>query len=204
MSNHIWRKYYYPQNGGGGGGGGGSPVYTAAQFIARAELAFQQITCYCSGGWGQPLNAANKVRMINKNSFNYTYRNIINAQPSNSFAFDCICLIKGILWGWNADVNDPNGGAVYGSNGVPDIGENTMITRCTDVSTDFSTIVPGEMLWMDGHAGIYIGGGLGIECTTGFGAWGVIKTAVGNIGPVSGYPTRMWTKHGKLPYISYP
>ena len=44
MSNHIWRKYYYPQNGGGGGGGGGSPVYTAAQFVARAELANNLVT----------------------------------------------------------------------------------------------------------------------------------------------------------------
>lgn len=203
MSRKIWRRFYYPVNGGGGGGGGGSPVYTAAQFIQRAELAFSNPSCYVSGGWGQPLTASNKARLIAKNNFNYTYRSIINAQTANTFAFDCICLIKGILWGWNADVNDPNGGAVYGSNGVPDIGENTMIQRCSDVSTDFSTIVPGEMLWMNGHAGIYIGNGLAIECTTAFGAWGVIKTAVGNIGPVSGYNTRYWTKHGKLPYISY-
>lgn len=93
MSNRVWRKYYYPQNGGGGGGGGGSPVYNAAQFVSRAELAFQQLTCYVSGGWGQPLNAANKARLINKNSFNYTYRNIILAQTSNTFAFDCVCLL---------------------------------------------------------------------------------------------------------------
>lgn len=201
MSNHIWRKYYYPQNGGGGGGGGGQmPVNT---FLSKINLAFLNPSCYVSGGWGQPLNAANKARLINKNSFNYTYRNIINAQTPQTFAFDCICLIKACLWNWSADVNDPNGGAVYGSNGVPDIGENTMIQRCIGVTNDFTNIIPGEMLWMDGHAGVYIGGGLGIECTTGFGAWGVIKTAVGNIGPVSGYPTRTWTKHGKLPYVDY-
>ena len=88
-------------------------------------------------------------------------------------------------------------------NGVPDIGENTMIQRCQNVSTNFSALVPGEMLWLDGHAGVYIGGGLAIECTTAFGSWGVIKSAVGNIGPVSGYPTRYWTKHGKLPYVDY-
>ena len=203
MSNRIWRKYYYPQNGGGGGGGGGGTLMPVNTFLYWAEEAFNNPSCYVSGGWGQPLTPANKTRLINKNSFNYTYRNIINAQTSNTFAFDCICLIKAILWGWQADTSDPNGGAVYGSNGVPDIGENTMITRCTDVSTNFSNIIPGEMLWMDGHAGIYIGGGLGIECTTGFGEWGVIKSAVGNIGPISGYHTRTWTKHGKLPYVDY-
>jgi hypothetical protein len=28
-------------------------------------------------------------------------------------------------------------------------------------------------------------------------------TAVGNIGTKSGYKSRKWTKHGKLPYIEY-
>ena len=174
-----------------------------ATFLQKLELAYSNPSCYVSGGWGQPLTAANKARLIAKNNFNYTYRNIINAQSAQTFAFDCICLIKAILWGWNADTSDPNGGAVYGSNGVPDIGENTMIQRCQNVSTNFGALVPGEMLWLDGHAGIYIGGGLAIECTTAFGSWGVIKSAVGNIGPVSGYPTRYWTKHGKLPYVDY-
>lgn len=176
------------------------PVNTFLYWLNQALI---NPSCYCSGGWGQPLTPANKTRMINKNTFNYTYRNIINAQPSNSIAWDCVCLLKGILWGWQNDLSDPNGGAVYGSNGVPDIGENTMITRCSGVSTNFSSIIPGEMLWLDGHAGVYVGGGLGIECTTAFGSWGVIQTAVGNIGPVPGYPTRTWTKHGRLPYVDY-
>lgn len=202
MSRKIWRRFYYPSNGGGGGGGGGTQM-PVATFLQKLELAYSNPSCYVSGGWGQPLTAANKARLIAKNNFNYTYRNIINAQTAQTFAFDCICLIKAILWGWNADTSDPNGGAVYGSNGVPDIGENTMIQRCQNVSTNFGALVPGEMLWLDGHAGVYIGGGLAIECTTAFGSWGVIKSAVGNIGPVSGYPTRYWTKHGKLPYVDY-
>lgn len=92
MGQRLWRKYYYPPNGGGGGGGGGSqmPVNT---FLYWLEQAFTNPSCYVSGGWGQPLTPANKTRLINKNSFNYTYRNIINAQTSNTFAFDCVCLI---------------------------------------------------------------------------------------------------------------
>ena len=41
-----------------------------------------------------------------------------------------------------------------------------------------------------------------MECTP---AWknGVQITAVGNIGSKSGYPTRYWTKHGKLPWVDY-
>ena len=44
-------------------------------------------------------------------------------------------LIKGILWGWDGDASRTYGGAGYAINGVPDIGADTMITKCTGVST---------------------------------------------------------------------
>ena len=93
--------------------------------------------------------------------------------------------------------------ATYKANGVPDIGTETMIAVCKDVFTDFADIQVGELLWMQGHVGIYIGDGLAVECTT---SWKncVQITAVHNIGKKSGYNGRKWTKHGKLPYISYP
>ena len=55
---------------------------------------------------------------------------------------------------------------------------------------------------MPEHIGIYIGDGLCVECTP---AWKncVQITAVGNIGTKSGYNTRTWKKHGKLPYVDY-
>ena len=63
-------------------------------------------------------------------------------------------------------------------------------------------MVIGEAVWMSGHIGIYIGDGLAVECTP---KWEnkVQITAVGNIGSKSGYNTRRWTKHGKLPYVDY-
>jgi len=127
---------------------------------------------------------------------------MINAASEDTFGFDCICLVKGVLWGWDADKDKVYGGATYENNDVPDIGVESMINVCTDVSTDFSTILPGEFLWMSGHCGIYIGEGLGIECTP---KWtnNVQITAVGNIGKINGYNTRTWTKHGKLPYVDY-
>ena len=77
-----------------------------------------------------------------------------------------------------------------------------MIGKCSNVSTNFSTIEVGELLWTEGHVGIYIGDGLGVECTP---KWkgGVQITAVGNIGTKPGYNTRTWSKHGKLPYVDY-
>ena len=91
---------------------------------------------------------------------------------------------------------------MYKSNGVPDTTIESLLKSCTDVSDDFTNIVPGEFLTMDGHCGVYIGDGLAIEATP---KWEnkVQITAVGNIGKVEGYNTRTWVKHGKLPYVDY-
>lgn len=118
------------------------------------------------------------------------------------YGFDCVCLIKGVLWGWSGNAAKPYGGAVYASNGVPDSGADTMITKCSGVSADFSGIVPGEAVWLPGHIGVYIGGGKVIECSPAFKNC-VQVTACLNIGAISGMNGRKWTKHGKLPYITY-
>lgn len=119
------------------------------------------------------------------------------------FGFDCINLTKAILWGWTGDASATYGGAKYASNSVPDINADTMITRCKSVSSgSWAAMLPGEGLWMPGHWGVYIGDGLAVECTP---AWfgGVQISAVGNIGAKSGYPSRKWTKHGRLPWVDY-
>lgn len=119
------------------------------------------------------------------------------------FAFDCVNLAKGILWGWDGDASAAHGGSNYLSNGVPDLSANEMIKHCIGVSTDFSGCIPvGAALWMEGHFGIYLGDGLGVECTPKW-ANGVQITAVGNIGKKSGYNTRVWTKWGWIPYVTY-
>ena len=116
------------------------------------------------------------------------------------WGFDCVGLVKGVLWGWIADEGKTYGGAKYGSNGVPDISADAMIGKCSGVSTDFSSISVGEFLWMKGHCGVYIGDGLAVESAP---KWknGVQITAVNC--SKNGYNTRYWTKHGKLPYITY-
>lgn len=120
----------------------------------------------------------------------------------NYFAFDCIGLIKGILWGWNGDGAAAYGGARYAANGVPDTSADAAIKACTGVSTDFSGLEVGEALWLSGHIGVYIGGGLAVECSPKW-SGGVQITAVGNLGCKAGYNARTWTKHGKMPWIDY-
>ena len=161
-------------------------------------------TLYVLGCFGAPLNAKNKDRYCKNQAFNKQVSRTkkIQAASSDTFGFDCVCLIKGLLWGWNANTSKTYGGASYASNNVPDIGADQMIKKCKDVSTDFSNILVGEAVWMEGHIGVYIGNGLAVECTP---KWddGVQITAVHNIGKKSGYNGRKWTKHGKLPYVTY-
>lgn len=166
------------------------------------DLAQNYKSLYILGCFGAPMTAKNKKRY----STNYSY----NQQPEraekilsvgeDTFGFDCVCMIKGILWGWCGDGTKVYGGAQYASNGVPDIAANAMFQKCTDKSSDFSCLEVGEAVWMDGHIGIYIGDGLAVEATPSW-ADGVQITACNQ--KKEGYPTRTWTKHGKLPYVSY-
>lgn len=186
-----------------------STVMTAAQFVAKAkEIAENYKTTYMLGPWGWPTTQAMIDRACNSEANgakNKTWLSYANAIKGKGFIFDCVGLIKGILWGWSGDLSKNYGGAGYAVNGVPDIGADTMISKCSGVSTDFSNIVPGEAVWMTGHIGIYIGGGVVVEATPRWN-WGVQKSTILNVSKsqVSGtVGTRTWTKHGKLPYVSY-
>lgn len=178
----------------------------STDFIQWLGIAASCKTLYVMGAFGAPLNAKNKARYRKNNAYNKqpARQAKIDAATDDTFAFDCCGLApKGILWGWNADKTKTYGGAKYKSNGVPDTNVSGFLKKCTDVSTDFSKIVPGEFLYMEGHCGIYIGNGLAIESSP---IWkdGVQITAVGNMEHPSGYNVRKWLKHGKLKYIEYP
>jgi hypothetical protein len=178
-------------------------IKTGKELAAAAEaVAKNYKTLYVMGCFGAPLNAKNKTRYTQNHTYNKQPARTakIKAASADTFGFDCVCLIKGLLWGWSGDTSKNYGGAAYGANSVPDIGADSMIKVCRDVSTDFSKIEVGEAVWMDGHIGIYIGNGLAVESTP---KWAdcVQITACNNTR--SGYNRRNWTKHGKLPYVSY-
>lgn len=180
-------------------------IKTAKELAAACkDVAMNYKTLYVMGCFGAPMTEKNKARYTKNHSYNMkTARtNMILAASEDTFGFDCVCLIKGLLWGWDGNTAKTYGGASYASNGVPDIGADSVINKCSGVSTNFSSIQIGELLWMKGHVGIYIGDGLAVECTP---AWKncVQVTAVHNIGKKTGYNGRKWTKHGKLPYVEY-
>lgn len=166
------------------------------------DIAKNYKTLYVMGCFGAPMTASNKKRYTQNHSYNRQPARtaMINAASADTFGFDCVCLIKGVLWGWNGNKNAIYGGASYASNSVPDYGADTMITVCKNVSTDFSKIEIGEAVWMEGHIGVYVGDGLAVECTP---RWDNKVQITACNRSVSGYNRRNWTKHGRLPYVTY-
>lgn len=175
-------------------------------FIDKAiDIAKNYKTLYIMGCFGAPMNAKNRTRYCNNHKYNRQSARtaMIKAATPDTFGFDCVNLIKAILWGWIGDKKKTYGGAKYLSNEVPDVSADGMISRCYDVSSkDWADMIPGEVVWKKGHIGIYIGDGLVVESTP---SWAnkVQITAVANIGRKAGYHARSWTKHGKLPYVDY-
>lgn len=187
-----------------------SYLMTAQEFCAQLlAIASGCKTAYMLGPWGWPANDKMITRATTQGGNAKTNRQWLpqaNAIKGRGYLFDCVGLIKGILWGWTGDLSRTYGGAGYACNGVPDYDAKQMINHCLEVSTDFSGIVPGEAVWMDGHIGVYVGDGVVVESTP---RWqgGVQRSTLANtagkrmLSGTAGY--RIWTKHGKLPWVDY-
>lgn len=101
---------------------------------------------------------------------------------------DCVGLIKGYSW---YDVATQS--TLLVSNGMPDIGADTMYENATEKGTiDTIPETPGLAVWFEGHIGIYIGNGKVVEA---YGTeQGVIRSDLAN---------GAWTHWLKIPYITY-
>lgn len=100
---------------------------------------------------------------------------------------DCIGLIKGYIWSKSPTDNDP----VYvKSQDKSDGGMYEICTKKGDIST--MPEVPGTLVFMKGHVGVYIGDGYVVEARGH--AFGVVKTKLASRG---------WTKWGYCPYVTY-
>lgn len=169
---------------------------TGEEFALKCQEVLKYKTCYAKGTFGQCATSAFIRKKATQYPAWYTSMRIRNleALPDDTRLFDCVGLIKAVFW------NFPN--TVYASNGLKDQNDQKMWESCKDRSEDFSNIQIGELVWMQGHVGLYIGNGKAIECT---GAWEnkVLISAVSNIGFIQGLHHRRWTGHGKLPFLTY-
>ena len=100
---------------------------------------------------------------------------------------DCVGLIKGYIW-----CESPTS-PKYTYNGAQDKSANGMYEACK-IKGAIGSIpeVPGVLVFMDNHVGVYIGNGEVIEARGH--SYGVVKTKLQGRG---------WTKWGQCPYISY-
>ena len=180
-------------------------LMTAKEFIDKVKEVQKTNTVYMWGTYGQVLTnqlidyKANQYPSKNTPARVARHKKLVGQGYS---AWDCVGLIKGILWGW-VKGKSPK----YRGSEVPDVGSDSMYKNyTTHQSTDFKDILPGEVVWITGHIGVYIGDGLVIEATsraTGGFTDNVLISALGNHGAVKGYPTRSWTHHGRLKWIDY-
>jgi hypothetical protein len=169
------------------------------------DIAKNRNTVYMWGVFGAPVTEALIAGKVKQYPSWYTaerqaaFRKLIG---KNYFGFDCVNLMKGLVWGWNADNSKTYGGASYQTNGCPDYNADQMIQYCKGVSTVFKDIPVGAALWVSGHFGIYIGDGLAVEATP---RWknNVQITCVENFGKKAGHNCRKWDKWGLLPFINY-
>ena len=99
---------------------------------------------------------------------------------------DCVGLIKGYLWSETAT-------ATPKYNSSQDVSANGMLARCKENGSILTMPdVTGILVFMDGHVGIYIGGGFVIEARGH--QYGVVKTVL---------KSRPWKWWGKCPWIDY-
>ena len=102
-----------------------SKVFKSKEFIKKLKWLVNDVPNYYlsqAGTWDTYDRSAGKWRM------------------------DCVCSIKGLLWGFKADKSKTHGGAVYGSNGVADFTDNGGIDYCTEASQNFKNLTPRRIL----------------------------------------------------------
>ena len=186
-----------------------SYVMTSEEFVKKArDIAKNYKTAYLLGTFGWSCTSMSIARAIESNKTNAArpaWQSRAKKIVGQGYLFDCCGLAKGILWGWSGKLSMNYGGAKYGSNGVPDIGADYLIKRCPNGgSTNFKDMVPGEMVWMTGHMGIYLGDGLVAEATPAWDGGVQISVCTNLIASKAGYTKkRKWTRHGKLPWVDY-
>lgn len=148
---------------------------------------------YLLGGFGHIANKSNLNRLLNQYPENYSWIGKAQEIIGQGYYFDCVGLIKSIAWNFDFDLEHVYGGAIYTSNGFPDIDADSLINRCANVTSNLSNAIPGEIVHMQGHVGIVVSPTQVVECTPS-GSCGV---------QITDLFARGWKKKGRLPWIEY-
>ena len=172
---------------------------TAKGLVDFAKKALKENWGYCLGTYGsiltpaylkQKQNQAGRVGEYNTRQNAYLQK-FINKRVS-----DCYGLVKGFLW-WQGENKNPKYNRSQDRN-------QEMAYNAAKEKGPLSTLpeIPGVILWMKGHAGIYIGNGEFIECV---GApVGMRKGRIEGGRVVSGSKFTHWFKDTFIDYSDAP
>lgn len=141
----------------------------SSEFIAKAKDICDKKTMYVQTAFGAPLTKANKLRFASLSPFNSQRSAKIFEASEDTLGFDELGLISYV-------------------SGVKFKDFGQIMSQCFDISKDFSTIVPGEIVFMKDRAGIFIGDDQ------------VVTVSLNGVGITT---IEGWKSHGKLSYITY-
>lgn len=165
------------------------PLKTNLGLVEWANMAYESGWGYVWGTYGQVMSEGLLESKIKQYPDNVgIYEDFIRNNYMGKHVADCVGLIKGYSW------YDPATGNVgYATNGMPDVGAGGIYQNAT-VKGLISTMpeIPGLILSMGGHDGIYVGDGWVIQAAGTMS--GVIKTRLENDG---------WVCWCMSPYITY-
>lgn len=166
-------------------------IMTSEEYVSRLKVLADRKTFY-------------------KNVYPY---NLLYIHSDGRTSGDCLNTIKALLNGY--DVNKKTIGYYQRDlSNTGDVTEATLLSMCTDISTDFSQIPKGALLYMRGHVGTFVSltkrNGKEynvIECTKSFGG-GIVYSWVDADGTrrshKGGVKNGKWIQFGKMTkFLSY-
>lgn len=158
---------------------------TAVGLIAYCEAQLGRPYWY--GTFGQV--STQSLYVYNKGRFPSMYRAKDFADQMGVKVHDCIGLIKGYMWGKDANDEHP----AYATNGFKDYSADMYLRHAKKKGTmaNFPDVA-GIAVFMKGHVGVYIGDGWVIEARGH--AYGVVKTRL---------EERKWTHWAYIDEIFY-
>ena len=154
---------------------------TAAGLVAYAKAQLNKPYWYGTFGQAASKSLYNQKKKQYPGYYEWSYAG------ETAKVHDCVGLIKGYIWCDSATDATPT------YNAAQDVSANGMYAACK-TKGGISTIpeVPGVLVFMNNHVGVYIGNGEVIEARGH--AYGVVKTKLAK---------RAWANWGYCPYIAY-
>ena len=174
------------------------PKITNYEFVNQLiHIAENVPTKYMWGTFGSPISEDLIRQKVLQYPNNYSIERqsfLFSLAGQTVWAFDCIGLIKGVLWGWSGEASEPYGGAVYTYGGIPDATAEGFLKLCKPLPEISESIPVGAVLFLPEHIGVYVGAERVVEATLGKRGDGVVFSALSDAG---------WRSAGLLPWLTY-